>query len=64
MNGAALAAVVAAAVRLLARKRTTLQAATGTRWDLAERLATPDAAHARLVAHARSRWSMSGRLRD
>jgi hypothetical protein len=73
MNEDALAAVVAAAELLIARSRahySYLGAAddaavrVAPSWTVAGRMRTADPKRARLVARARSRWSMSGRLRD
>jgi hypothetical protein len=64
MNDDALAAVVAAAQLLLARAADTSPAPPSPSWPLAARLPAADGAQARLVARARSRWAMSGRLRD
>ncbi len=73
MNEDAIAAVVAAAELLIARSRAQysyLAAADDTaarvapNWMVAGRMRTNDPKRARLVARSRSRWSMSGRLRD
>jgi hypothetical protein len=63
MNDDALAAVVAAAQLLLARVPAESAAPAGDGWAVAGRVRT-NAAGARMVARARSRWAMSGRLRE
>jgi len=64
VNDDALAAVAAAAQWLLARAEPEFAAGAAARWNVAARMRTPDAGRARLVARARSRWTLSGRLRD
>ncbi len=65
MNDDALAAVVAAARLLIARASAAApsDAPPTSRWALAARLGSDDAAGMRVAARARSRWSYGGRPR-
>jgi hypothetical protein len=64
VNDDALAAVIAAAQLLLARRAAAPAVRAGAGWAAAARVRVPDAGRARLVARRASRWMMSGRLRE
>ena len=65
MNDDALAAIVAAAALLrAARIKPSTVRESGSRWGFAARLPVADAAGARVAAGGRSRWTMSGRIRE
>ncbi len=64
MNADALAAVMAAAAHVLTPEPAAPKADGAARWNLATRMRATDAPAARLMARARSRWSMSNRLDD
>ncbi len=62
MNDDALAAVVAAARLIVARRAAGAPRDAGSRWALAARLRVNDAAGARRAAQAASRWTVAGRF--